>query len=182
MRALLIIDMQIGSFRPYTLRYDTSKVIDNINILSNYFRDNNEKVIFIQHDGTKEDSFLPHTEDWQILPELIKHSNDIIISKTANDAFYNTDLHAILTKYNILELFITGCATDFCVDSTVKSAVSKDYRITVIEDGHTTADRPYMTAHNVIQHYNWLWANMTPTNSKINVTKTNEFMKANKVI
>lgn len=170
--------MQMGSFRPYTLRYDTTQVIDRINTLSNHFRANNDKVIFIQHDGTKENSFLPHTADWQILPELLKHPNDIIISKTANDAFYNTALQAVLTKYSILELFVTGCATDFCVDSTVKSAVSKDYHITVIADGHTTADRPHLTALNVIQHYNWLWADMTPTNTKIQVIKTNEFLEA----
>lgn len=179
MKALLIIDMQIGSFRPYTLRHDTFGVIERINTLANYFRTNNDKIIFIQHDGTKENSFLPDTEDWRILPELRKHSSDIIISKTANDAYYNTDLQAILTKYNITELFVTGCATDFCVDATIKSAVSKDYHITVIEDGHTTADRPHLTAPNVIQHYNWLWADMTPTRTKIQVIKTNDLLKAN---
>ncbi|TYR35714.1 cysteine hydrolase [Sphingobacterium phlebotomi] len=179
MKALLIIDMQIGSFRPYTLRHDTLGVIDRINTLSNYFRTNNDKVIFIQHDGTKENSFLPDTEDWEVLPELTKHSNDIIISKTANDAFYNTDLQALLTKCSVTELFVTGCATDFCVDSTIKSAVSKDYHITVIEDGHTTADRPHLNAPTVIQYYNWLWADMTPTSSKIQVIKTDDLLKAN---
>ena len=177
MKALLIIDMQIGSFKPYTLRYDTLGVIERINTLSDYFRMNSDKVVFIQHDGTKENSFLPDTKDWQILPELTRHSSDIFISKTANDAFYNTDLHAILTKHNIRELFVTGCATDFCVDTTIKSAVSKDYRVTVIKDGHTTADRPHLTAPAVIQYYNWLWADMTPTISKIQVLETNEFLK-----
>jgi nicotinamidase-related amidase len=148
MKALLIIDMQKGSFKPYTLRYDTQGLIERINNLSSYFRDSLQKVIFIQHDGSKEDSFLPHTEDWKILPELTIHSNDLFISKTANDAFYNTDLQSILEKENITILFITGCATDFCVDATIKSALSKDYDITVIEDGHTTADRPYITNCN----------------------------------
>ena len=178
MKALLIIDMQIGSFRPYTLRHDTLGVIDRINNLSNYFRTNNDKVIFIQHDGTKENNFLPRTEDWHILPELTKHQSDIIISKTINDAFYNTDLQTILSKNNITELFVTGCATDFCVDATIKSAVSKDYSITVIEDGHTTADRPHLNATMVIQHYNWLWADMIPTNFKVQVIKTNDLLKA----
>lgn len=31
MKALLIIDMQIGSFKPYALRYDTLGVIERIN-------------------------------------------------------------------------------------------------------------------------------------------------------
>lgn len=177
MKALFIIDMQIGSFRPYSLRHDTLGVIDRINLLSNYFRTNNGHVIFIQHDGTKENSFLPNTEDWKLLPELTQHSSDIVIAKTANDAFYNTDLQAVLARNNITELFITGCATDFCVDATIKSAMSKDYCITVVEDGHTTADRPYVAAPTVIQHYNWLWADMTPTKFKIRVVKTNDLLE-----
>lgn len=179
MKALLIIDMQIGSFKPYTLRHDTFGVIARINILSDYFRANNDKVIFIQHDGTKENIFLPGTKNWKILPELIKHSSDKIVSKTANDAFYNTDLQSILAKYYITELYVTGCATDFCVDSTVKSAASKNYSVNVVEDAHTTADRPHLNALTVIQHYNWLWADMTPTNFKIQVIKTQELLTTN---
>ena len=168
----------MGSFRPYTLRHNTLTVIEKINALSDHFRTCNDKVIFIQHDGSKENVFLPGSDDWQLLPELVKHSNDVVISKTANDSFYNTELHAFLSKNAITELFITGCATDFCVDSTVKSAISKDYRVTVIEDGHTTADRPHISAAAAIQHYNWLWADMTPTSCKIEVIKTAEFLEA----
>jgi nicotinamidase-related amidase len=178
MRGLLIIDMQIGSFKPYALRYDTLGVIDRINILSEHFRTHNDKVIFIQHDGTKESSFLPGTEDWRILPEITKHANDIVISKTTNDAFYRTDLQSVLEENNITELFITGCATDFCVDTTIKSAFSKEYDITVIEDGHTTANRPHLTATALIEHYNWLWADMTPISSKIRVIKTKDLLKS----
>lgn len=176
MKALLIIDMQAGSFKPYTLRYDTLGLIERINKLSDYFRANNDKVMFIQHDGTKENIFLPNTADWELLPELITSPTDYIVSKSANDAFYNTDLHHILTKNNITELFITGCATDFCIDATVKSAVSKDYKITIVEDAHTTANRPHLNAAKVIEHYNWIWSEMTPTNFKIQVVKTMDLL------
>jgi len=176
MKALLIIDMQLGSFRPYTLRYDTMAVIGRINGLSEYFRAQHDKVIFIQHDGTKENAFIPGTDDWSLLPELARHAGDEVISKTANDAFYKTALQSFLEKHNITEIFITGCATDFCIDATVKSALSRDYTITVVEDAHTTADRPHMDAPTVIMHYNWLWADMTPTVSGIIVRKTSEVM------
>lgn len=67
------------------------------------------------------------------------------------------------------ELLITGCATDFCVESTIQSALSKDYNITVVADGHTTGDRPHLKAEQVIEHYNWVWQNMIPTKGKIEV-------------
>ncbi|HEX8331076.1 MAG TPA: cysteine hydrolase family protein [Segetibacter sp.] len=174
MKALLIIDMQKGSFKPYSLRHDTLGTINRINSLSGYFRDNHYPVIFIQHDGTKEKSFFPNSEDWEILPELVRLPNDITISKTANDSFYKTSLQSILSENNISELYITGCATDFCVDTTVKSALGRDYKVTIIEDGHTTASRPYIDAKTVINHYNWLWGDMSPTKHKITVAKTND--------
>jgi len=177
MKALLIIDMQLGSFKPYTLRYDTMGVIKRINDLSRYFRGKNDKVIFIQHDGTKENDFLPGSADWELLPELNVASSDTIISKTANDSFYKTRLHETLAANNITELFITGCATDFCVDTTVKSAISKDYKVTVIEDGHTTASRPHINAETVIRYYNWLWADMAPTKHKIRVVNSADLVK-----
>ncbi len=179
MKALLVIDMQLGSFRPYSIRHDTLGVMERINELARYFRANDLKIIFIQHDGTKENSFMPGTPDWEILRELDKLPSDIVIAKTANDAFYRTHLQETLVKNNITELYITGCATDFCVDTTIKSALSKDYKVTVISDAHTTASRLHIHAENVIEYYNWLWADMTPTRHKIRVVTTeallNEF-------
>ncbi|QQT29440.1 cysteine hydrolase [Sphingobacterium multivorum] len=169
MRALLIIDMQLGSFRPYELRQDTFAVIDRINRLSDAFRKNRDLVIFIQHDGTKENCFMPGTEEWSLLPELIRGAADIFVSKTANDSFYKTDLQTILRSRGVKELIVTGCATDFCVESTIKSALTRDYSITVVADGHTTADRPMIPARQVIQYFNWLWSEMTPTEGGIKV-------------
>jgi len=169
MRALLIIDMQQGSFRPYTLRHDTLAIVNRINRLSEAFRKNGDLVIFIQHDGTKENCFLPGTEDWSLLPELISGPADMFVSKTANDSFYQTELQSLLASSGVTELILTGCATDFCVDATLKSALTRNYSITVVADGHTTADRPMIPARKVIQYFNWLWSEITPIQSMIKV-------------
>ncbi|MCX6122981.1 MAG: cysteine hydrolase family protein [Ignavibacteriales bacterium] len=177
MKVLLIIDMQVGSFKPETPRYDADGVVERINSLSDYFRHNGDKVIFIQHDGTKENSYIPGTSDWNILPTLIQRPDDIILGKTANDSFYNTDLETILKKNDITDLFITGCATDFCVNATVHSALIKDYNIFVVKDCHTTANRSYLSAEKVIQYHNWLWENMTPTNGQIKLVLSKDLIK-----
>ena len=176
MKALLIIDMQVGSFKPYTLRYDTDGLIARINDLSRHFRANGDMIIFIQHDGTKENCFVPGSSDWGILPELLKVPTDTTIDKVANDSFYQTTLQLTLVKNNITELYITGCATDFCVDTTIKSALSKEYNITVVADGHTTADRRFLSAEKVIQYYNWIWGDMTPAKHRINVRNAAEIL------
>lgn len=71
------------------------------------------------------------------------------------------------------ELILTGRATDFCVDATLKSALTSDYFITVVADGHTTADRPMISARQVIQYFNWLWSELTPTRGGIKVETCN---------
>ena len=177
MKALLVIDMQVGLFKPETPRFDAELVVQRINSISNYFRRSEDKVIFMQHDGTKENYLFPGSSDWNILPILILSSNDIVIAKTANDSFYNTELDTILKKNRIAELFITGCATDFCVDATVRSALTKDYNIFVVKDCHTTTNHPHLSAEKVIQHHNWLWENMTQTNGTIKLVSSKEVIK-----
>ena len=100
---------------------------------------------------------------------MIVKSTDILIDKYANDVSYKSDLQSKLIDLNVNELIITGCASDFCVESTIQSAISKDYNITVVSDGHTTGDRPHLKAEEVIEHYNWVWQNMIPTKGEIEV-------------
>ncbi len=173
-KALLIIDMQKGSFTQQTPRFDTKGVIRRINILGEMFRQADFPVIFIQHDGTKMNEFVPDTTEWELLDELNVGSTDIFINKYANDAFYKSNLEIKLKELNVNELIITGCATDFCVESTVQSALSKDFNVTVVKGAHTTGDRPHLNAGKVIEHYNWVWQNMTPTKGTIRVIEFNK--------
>jgi nicotinamidase-related amidase len=179
MEALLIIDMQIGSFR-LSKRYDKFGVVKRINQLAGIFRKNNKPVIFIQHDGTKEKYLHTGTEDWKILPELKQEAFDLYIEKEANDSFYRTNLSILLEDHKIDHLYITGCATDFCVNATVHSALVKDFNLTIVKDCHTTADRPNMKAEENIKFHNWLWENMTPTNGKIQIKNLNKIKTSNK--
>lgn len=113
--------------------------------------------------------FIPDTEQWEILVDLNVSDEDILVDKYANDVFYRSNLERTLQNFKITELFIVGCATDFCIESTIQSALTKDYNITVVEDGHTTGERPKLKAIQVIDHYNWVWQNMIPTKGKIRV-------------
>lgn len=176
-KALLVIDMQKGSFIPETPRYDREGVVQRINELAQLFRTWELPVIIIQHDGTGTGFFEKNTFDWENLDDLVIQPTDINIDKYANDVFYKSELHATLQKLEVNELFITGCATDFCVGSTIQSALTKEYAITVVADGHTTGERPNLTAKQVIDHYNWVWKNMIPTQGKVEVEKTEQIIK-----
>ncbi|MBC9797904.1 isochorismatase family protein [Sinomicrobium weinanense] len=177
--ALLIIDMQKGSFTSQTPRFDTEGVVMRINKLGSMFRELAFPVIFIQHDGTGTGQFEKNSTAWENLDELIVEPDDILVDKYANDIFYRTTLQSKLNELNVSDLFITGCATDFCVESAIQSALTKDYNITVVSNGHTTGERPHLKAEKVIEHYNWVWQNMIPTKGKIEVKSFEQIKNEN---
>jgi nicotinamidase-related amidase len=117
-------------------------------------------VIWIQHEGPAGDSFAPGAPGWSLLPELDRQQGDLVVAKALNDAFAGTDLSAALARLAPQRLLIAGWATDFCVDSTVRSAVSHGHAVTVVADGHTLADRPHLSAPDVIRHHNWVWSGL----------------------
>ena len=90
--ALLIIDVQIGLVELVPPEVQSS-VLSKIRTLLTKARASGIAVIFIQHDGTKENDFLPGTPDWKILPGLTQEQDDIFINKTANDCFYHFMLY-----------------------------------------------------------------------------------------
>jgi len=164
--------MQKGSFTPKTPRYDTDGVVQRINALSETFRSMGLPVLVVQHDGTGSGEFEKNNWDWENLDDLQVLDQDIRLDKTANDIFYKSNLQATLSTLGVSELYITGCATDFCIEATVQSALTKDYRVTVAADGHTTADGPHLKAKQVIDHYNWVWDNMLPTQGTVSVNSS----------
>ena len=168
MDALLIIDMQKTSFEEIE-RYDAKGVVQRINDLAASARRYGDMVIFIQHDGTEQDGHKPFTRGWEILDELVQKNSDLVVRKSTCDSFYQTSLESALRELGAKRLIITGCATDFCVDTAIRSALSKDFSLLVPEDAHTTANRPHLTAAQVIEHHNWVWKNLLPNEQEIPV-------------
>ena len=169
MKCLLVIDMQKISFSPLTPRYNADLVCANINRLSAHFRKNNDPMIFIQHNGINQNICIPGSAEWEILDELDMHESDVIVEKKHNDSFCKSGLEQTLKSLDVTELFITGCATDFCVNSTLQTAFAKGYKCTVVADGHTTADRPGIAAGDAIDYFHYIWNDMYPVNGKIEI-------------
>lgn len=152
-RVVMVVDMQQGVFA--TPRIQREQCVAQINRLTQAA----ETVIFIQHaeaGGLEEGS-----DGFALLPELIQPAGALYVTKTACDGFYRTDLEQVLREHQIEAFVMCGCATDYCVDTTLKNGASKGYAITVAEDAHTTANRPAADAQTLIAHYNDVWRNLT---------------------
>lgn len=168
-QALLIIDMQRGLFT--IPRHDTDGLVSRINELSARMRAKRSLVIFVQHCGPEGDELHPLHHGHALHGDLITDPNDTIIKKSYCDAFLKTNLASTLLKSKIEEVVITGTATDFCVDTTIRSALANGYTTVVPEDGHTTADRPYMPTQKVIEHHNFVWAHLISPAGSVRLTR-----------
>jgi nicotinamidase-related amidase len=130
-----------------------------LNELAARLRAKGTPIIFIQHCGPQGDDLHPSQPGHAIHEVLTVAPSDNIITKASCDAFLDSDLAGALATLEIGELIVTGCATDFCVDTTIRSSLARGYRTIVPEDGHTTGDRPYLSAQKIIEHHNAIWAN-----------------------
>lgn len=156
--ALIIVDMQQGAFGDAPPKHDAAGLVDRLNRLADAVRAAGGAVIFIQHDGPPGDAFHPGLPGWRLIEELGPRPADTVIRKKSCDAFLETPLDEFLRSRTVDRLIITGWATDYCVDTTVRSALARGYRTIVPADGHTTADRPHLPATKIIEHHNAIWA------------------------
>ena len=175
MDVMLVVDMQVGLLNGEP-KHDLDAVIERINRLAAKIREQSGTVIFVQHCGGKGDDFEPETPGWALLPELDRDPADIVIQKTLNDPFAGTDLAARLKEIAPDRVFVTGWATDFCVDATVRSAVSNHHNVVVVTDAHTLNDRPHLDAASVIRHHNWVWSQLI-TRRSIRLARTDELLR-----
>jgi len=167
MDVIIVVDMQVGLLKGEP-KHDLPGVINRINTLITMVRGTSGKVIWIRHCGEAGDDFEPQSVGWSMLPELNITPDDIFVEKTLNDPFSETSLQETLKQIAPDRVLIAGWATDFCVDATVRSAVSNNHHVVVVSDGHTLSDRPHLNAPNVIVHHNWIWRGLI-TNRSIQV-------------
>lgn len=174
MDVTIVVDMQVDLLKGEP-KHDLPGVIDRINSLTAMVRSSSGKVILIRHCGEAGDDCERHTPGWSFLPELTVSNDDIIVDKTLNDPFAGTSLQEQLNVIAPDRVLIVGWATDFCVDATVRSAVSNNYHVVVVRDGHTLSDRPHLNAPAVIEHHNWIWSGLI-TNRSIRVRTAAELL------
>jgi ureidoacrylate peracid hydrolase len=96
--------------------------------------------------------------DWEVVPELKPHSEDLVVNKTRYSGFYGTPLDSMLRTRGIRTLFFTGIATNVCVESTLRDAFFLDYWPVLLADATMQAGPPMLqeaTVQNVENYLGW---------------------------
>ena len=173
MDAMIVVDMQAGLLDGGP-KHDLPGVIDRINALTAMVR-RQGRVIWIRHCGRPGDGFAPGTPGWEFLPALTREPGDIVVEKILNDPFAGTLLPQTLEQLAPDRVLVAGWATDFCVDATIRSAVSHGHHVVVVGDGHTLSDRPHLDAPTVMRHHHFVWSGLI-TSRSIRIATTRQLL------
>lgn len=150
--ALVIIDMQQGLFAAQQPD-DYAAVLQRIQALYAAARAAGRPVIFVCHEAP-DTALAFQSQGWQLVAGLALAPADILVRKTTPDGFLRTDLHVQLQQHQIGRLVITGYASEFCVDTTVRSAAAHGYAVDLVADSHTTHDKPHLAGATIRAHHN----------------------------
>ena len=105
-----------------------------------YFGDH--KMVGIVKAVADGDAFREGTWGAEIIDELKPAEGDrVVTGKCTLCGFNNTDLDQIIKNARIKNVVIGGFLTNFCVESTARTAYDKGYSVTVIKDA-TAATSP----------------------------------------
>jgi nicotinamidase-related amidase len=129
------------------------EVVARINGLSARARAAGVPVVIVQHERS-EGELVHGTPGWQLVPGLRAAPSDLPVRKRTPDSFLRTPLQALLAERAVQRLVVCGFASEFCIDTTVRSAAAKGYAVTVASDAHTTHDKPHATGLQIRTHEN----------------------------
>ncbi|MDF0699904.1 cysteine hydrolase family protein [Rhizobium sp. MC63] len=160
-KALLIIDVQnailFGKATPERQsRVDSAldETVARLASLQEKARQAGAPVVLVQHDGDNGHRLAVGTPGWELRQEIAPRQGEVVVRKQSADSFFETDLAERLNEREVTHLVIGGCMSQFCVDTTVRRAVSLGYDVTLVADGHTTGDTATLTFSEIVAHHN----------------------------
>lgn len=153
-KALLVIDVQEGMYTAGGPVYKGQELLETLQELIQKCRSHEIPVIYVQHNGPKGHPLEKGTPEWNIHPAIAPEDGDIRIEKETPDSFYKTELRKTLQNMNVEHVIIAGMQTEYCVDTTTRSAFREGYKVTLVHDAHSTFDSEQLSAEEIFKHHN----------------------------
>ena len=155
MDALLVIDVQRGMFAdPAAQPHDGETVVARIAALIAAARAAGVKVIHVQHDGGPGDVLARDAPGFPLRGEVAPLDGEPVVVKRFCSAFQETALTELLGAGAITSIAVCGLQTEYCIDTSCRSAFERGLAVTLISDAHTTFDSDSLTGAAIIRHHN----------------------------
>jgi nicotinamidase-related amidase len=152
--ALIVIDLQKGLMNlPFV--HPIGGVIERSRALLDAFRQHDLPVVLVNVTGgapgrteqpRRHTTFPEGFAD--LIPELNRQPNDIVVTKQTWGAFASTDLEGQLKASGVTQVVLAGVATGTGVEATARQAYEQGFHVTLALDAMTDG-RPEAHAHSL---------------------------------
>lgn len=152
-QALLVIDAQqelIDGNEKERPVYEKEKLIESINTVIEKAQETGASIVFIRD----KDVGGGEGAGFQVHNGINIPAHAVTFDKLATNSFYGTPLLDYLKENEVRHVVITGCQTEYCIDTAVRYATVSGLDVTLVKDGHSTKDSPVMTGEQIIKHHN----------------------------
>lgn len=147
--ALLVLDMQDFFLQKQSHAHIPSMpaIVQSIQQLQDHFLRQGSLVLQTRHMNTRQNcgrmyswwgSLLEDTDPLNNIIPDIQHPKIQILLKTQYDAFWQTDLQALLETKGISQVVVTGVMTHLCCETTARAAFVRGYEVFFAIDGTAT--------------------------------------------
>lgn len=156
-----LIERRVSGLGEYFQERSKATVEPNLKRLLDFFRSSKQRVIFTtvaseSPDGSDwapafkrmnaeaqeqigEPALPAKTDPWARIVEALEPTADeVVINKTTYGAFASTGLDATLRNLGIETLVLGGVVTNRCVETTMRDATDRGYRMILVDDGTAT--------------------------------------------
>lgn len=152
--ALLIIDVQAQHVAEAA---GGDRLVHTLTRLRDRAVDAGAPVFLVQH---HEPGFDEGDPGWELA--ISPSGPERVVPKDTADSFVGTGLDERLRAAGVGTLVVTGYSTEYCVDSTARSALARGYQVVLPVDGHATAaDVVVITPEQVVAHHNTVLGQIT---------------------
>ncbi len=158
MQALLVLDVVNAIFELPVPLHDPDGFVDNVRGLLDRARTKRVPVVHFKQLGPEGSLFAPGGRGREIDTRVAATAGDIVIDKPEPDMFLGTPLAEVLAERGVDEVVICGFCSEGCIDTTVRSAWAKGFRVVLASGAHTTTANEVLSAEQIVKHHDLVLA------------------------
>ncbi|MBB6672798.1 cysteine hydrolase [Cohnella nanjingensis] len=141
--ALLVVDMQNAFLQDRVEASRISQACEYINHVARLFRERGHAVVHVQDiEGMEADQ----EETYAFVPEVEVEPDDVRIRKVHSNAFWETDLEAVLRERGAGLVVVAGFAAEYCVLFTYQGAIERGFKAAMLQNGILSEHRDTVQA------------------------------------
>jgi nicotinamidase-related amidase len=149
-QAVVVVDMQVDFFNDPELERCRADLVRTCNQIIDAARDQGLLVVEVRTEHTEDGSTwalnmvddgagmtiagTPGAEPVQGLHHADATDGVVLVRKTRDNAFHDTDLGRVLAGAGVEALLLCGVSTESCIVATATDAYARDYRVTIVRD------------------------------------------------